>query len=125
MGVVFVDAQGKPVTQLHKYLGETTNNVAEYLALLYALHEAHARGIHQLTVKTDSELLTKHLHGQYKVRDGTLRLFHDLALQMAKGFTSLHIEHVSRRHNTLADRLAAEAIESRFDTSLKLVERGT
>jgi len=121
LGVVFVDGQGKPITQLYKYLGETTNNVAEYLALLYALQEAQIRGLRRLVVKTDSELLAKQFSGEYKVRDGILRLFHDFARQVAKGFEQLSIEHVSRTQNTQADRLANEAIETRFDTSIKTV----
>jgi len=123
VGIVFVDANRTPIAQLYKYLGETTNNVAEYLALLYALQEAQRRGVTRLVVKTDSELLAKQLNGQYKVRDGTLRLFHDLALYAAQDFEQWSIEHVSRSHNTQADRLANEAIESRFDTSLKNVIR--
>ncbi len=120
-GVAFMDPQGKPVLKLYKYLGETTNNVAEYLALLYALQEAHQRDIQHLVVKTDSELLAKQVHGDYKVRDGTLRLFYDLAIHMAKGFEHFAIEHISREYNTIADQLASEAIESRFDTSVKTV----
>ncbi len=119
IGVVYVDAQGKPTHQLYKYLGETTNNVAEYLALLYALQEAQTRGLKRLSVKTDSELLAKQINGQYKVRDPLLRLFHDLALQMAKGFEQVTVEHIDRSRNTQADRLASDAVESRFDTSVK------
>lgn len=119
IGVVFVDASAQPFLQLYKYLGETTNNVAEYLAVLYALQEAQARAIRRLTVRSDSELLVKQLNGQYKVRDGTLRLFHDLAQQARQAFEQITIEHIDRRQNAQADRLAAEAVESRFDTSLK------
>ena len=121
LGAVFIDAQGKPIARLYKYLGETTNNVAEYLALLYALQEAHTRGITRLVVKTDSELLAKQLNGQYKVRDGTLRLFHDFVRHVIQGFERLSIEHINRSHNAEADRLANEAVESRFDTSVKIV----
>jgi len=121
IGVVLTDSRGSPIVQLSKYLGETTNNVAEYLALLYALQEAQRRGIRRLTVKTDSELLAKQLNGDYKVRDNTLRLFHDLARQWMQAFEQCLVEHISRTQNTQADRLASDAVESRFDTSLKIV----
>ena len=121
IGVVFVDAQEHPVAKLCKYVGETTNNVAEYLALLYALQEAQQRQFKALVVKTDSELLTKQLAGQYKVRDGTLRVLYDLAVHAIKGFESFQIAHIDRSRNALADQLASEAIETRFDTSLKTV----
>ena len=122
IGVVFVNAQGVTLARLYKYIGETTNNVAEYLALVYALQEALARGWIVLAVKTDSELLAKQLNGSYKVRDPLLRLFHDVASHVRSCLKSCTIEHISRTLNTQADRLATEAVESRFDTSLKVVD---
>ena len=108
VGVVFMDPTG--VRQFSKYLGETTNNVAEYLALVYALQEAMQAGYAALTVKTDSELLARQVNGQYRVRDGQLRLFHDLALHLAQGFRQCRVEHVPRTENRLADRLAGQAV---------------
>lgn len=113
IGVVFLDGEERPVRQLAKYLGETTNNVAEYLALVYALQEALQAGYTALTIKTDSELLERQINGRYKVRDGTLRLFHDLAIHLMRGFTSCEIRHVPRTENTLADRLAGQAVKHR------------
>ena len=113
IGVVFTDGGERPVRQLGKYIGETTNNVAEYLALLYALQEALQAGYTTLTIKTDSELLARQINGQYKVRDATLRLFHDLAIHLMRGFASCEIRHVPRTENTLADRLAGHAVKNR------------
>ena len=113
IGAVFFDAQGRPFVELSEYLGETTNNVAEYLALLYALQEAQALGLKRLAVKTDSELLAKQLAGAYKVRDGTLRLFHDFARRAIKKFEGVSVEHVHRERNTHADRLASRAVSGR------------
>jgi hypothetical protein len=67
------------------------------------------------------ELLAKQLAGEYKVRDGTLRLFYDLARHLMGSFEHCTVAHISRTQNTQADRLAGEAVESRFDTSLKTV----
>ena len=112
VGVAFVDGKGKVIHTLHKYLGETTNNVAEYLALVYALHEAQRHGCQRLTtIRTDSELLARQINGQYKVRDHTLRLFHDLARHAMQGFQQLRIEHVGREQNREADRLAGKAVD--------------
>lgn len=110
VGVVFVDSDEAVVRQFSAYVGETTNNVAEYLALLYALQEALQARYTVLTVKTDSELLVRQLNGQYQVRDPQLRLLHDLARHGARAFRSLRIEHVPRELNRLADRLAGQAI---------------
>ena len=118
VGVVFVNPSGpgaaagsaKPFRQFSKYIGETTNNVAEYLALVYALQEAMQAGYAALTVKTDSELLARQVNGQYRVRDGQLRLFHDLALHLARGFRQCLVQHIPRTENRLADRLAGQAV---------------
>ena len=113
VGVVFLDGKHQPIRQLAKYLGETTNNVAEYLALIYALQEALQAGYRSVTVRTDSELLARQVNGQYKVRDPRLRLFHDLALHLMRGFARCAIEHIPRTQNAFADRLAGDAVKHR------------
>ena len=113
VGVVFLDGDAKPIRQFSKYLGEATNNVAEYLALVYALQEARQIGCRVVSVKTDSELLARQLNGQYKVRDAQLRLLHDLAHYLTQGFAAWRIEHVPRTQNRLADRLAGQAARGR------------
>ena len=108
VGVVVFDSGTHPVWQLAKPIGETTNNVAEYLALIYALQEALRSGWTDLTVKSDSELLVRQMNGQYKVRDARLRIFHDLARHLKEGFARCAIEHVPRAENAAADRLATQ-----------------
>lgn len=122
IGVVFVEADGRPRLELSKYLGETTNNVAEYTALLYALVEAQARRLRRLRIRTDSELLAKQLQGQYRVRDATLRLLHDLARHVMRAFARCSVEHVPRAQNKAADRLATAAVEGRFAASVTTTE---
>ena len=113
VGAVFLDGKAKPVRRFSKYLGETTNNVAEYLALVYALQEALREGYAVVTVKTDSELLARQINGQYKVRDPQLRLLHGLALHLVQGFARCEVVHVPRTQNAAADRLAGQAVTSR------------
>ena len=112
IGVVLKDGAG-PGRQLSRYLGETTNNVAEYLALVYALQLALKEGYGAVAVYTDSELLARQMTGRYKVRDAHLRLFHDLALELAQGFTQFTIQHIPRARNSQADRLAGQAVRGR------------
>jgi len=108
IGVVMQDGAKRPVRQLSKAVGETTNNVAEYLALIYALQEALRAGATSVTVNSDSELLVRQLNGRYQVREAHLRVLHDLARHLVEGFTSCRIEHIPREQNTLADRLARQ-----------------
>lgn len=112
IGVVFVDGRGNAIRELAKPIGQTTNNVAEYMALVYAQQEALAIGCTQLTVRTDSELLTRQINGQYQVRDPHLRVLHDLVLHVGQRFAAWRIEHVPRERNALADRLAGRGADS-------------
>ena len=112
IGAVFTDAGGRTIARVQRSLGHTTNNVAEYLALIYALQEALARRVEIVQVRTDSELLVRQLAGRYQVRDGTLRLLHELAGSLRDRFQRCTIEHVGREFNTDADRLAKQAAAS-------------
>jgi len=108
IGVHFADgwdgAQG-----LSKYIGETTNNVAEYAALVYALQEAVLAGYTDVTIRTDSELLARQMVGRYRVRDQQLRLLHDFARHLSQRLRQFTIQHIPREKNQLADRLASHA----------------
>jgi len=115
IGVVVQDGANRSVRQFSKSVGETTNNVAEYLALIYALQEALRAGYTAVTVKSDSELLVRQFNGQYKVRDAQLRVLHDVAAHLAQGFAHCRVEHVPREQNRLADRLAGQAAKKQSD----------
>lgn len=109
----------QPLQTAHKYIGETTNNVAEYAALIYALQEALILGHRAIEVCTDSELIAKQVRGEYKVREPQLQSYADQVQHLRQGFDHFEIRAIPREQNRLADQLATEAIESRFDRSLK------
>ena len=109
IGVVFVDGTASPLHEFSKPVGQTTNNVAEYLALLYALQEGLRQGITALTIKTDSELLARQIAGRYKVREPQLRLLYDLASHLMTAYSRCEVQHVPRTQNKAADRLAGRA----------------
>jgi len=111
-GVWLADGKGRTVGEHSVYLGETTNNVAEYAALLVALHEAARLGAREVRVQSDSELLVKQLQGEYRVKDPTLRVFHALARRMQDGFARCTVTHVPREQNRTADRLANRAVDA-------------
>ena len=97
-----------------RYLGETTNNVAEYFALIFGLEEAWRLGHRSVMVKTDSELLARQINGQYQVRDAQLRLLHNFSGYLIQHFKSCTVTHIPRELNTKADRLANQAIQEHF-----------
>src|SRR5258706_5162313 len=107
-GVVIRDPRGEIVARLKKYIGRTTNNVAEYYGLIAALDYAQSHSIGALRVESDSELLVKQMRGQYKVKSEDLRPLFERAQKMSKTFDSFRIEHVYREQNREADALANE-----------------
>jgi ribonuclease HI len=110
-GVVIRDPRGQIVARLKKYIGRSTNNVAEYYGLIAALDYAQQHGIRALQVRSDSELLVRQMRGQYKVKSPELRPLFERARKMAQTFDSFKIEHVYREQNAEADALANEALD--------------
>ena len=110
IGVVCME-HTSPKWQLSEPIGITTNNVAEYTALIYALQEASKRGYHDVLVKTDSELLTRQMSGQYRVKNAALKPLYALATHLRESFHSCAISHIPRALNHLADRLAGQAAD--------------
>ena len=94
-----------------KYIGRTTNNVAEYYALISALDYAVAQGIERLLVRSDSELLVRQMEGRYKVKSPDLRPLHEHARKLARGLAYFAVEHVPRERNRDADELANIALD--------------
>ena len=110
-GVVVRDPRGEIVARLKKYIGNNTNNVAEYFGLIAALDYAQTHGIRALRIESDSELLVKQMRGQYKVRSGELRPLFERAKKMSQAFESFRINHVYREQNKEADALANQALD--------------
>src|SRR5216684_1959275 len=110
-GVVIRDPRGEIVARLKKYIGRTTNNVAEYYGLIAALDYAHANSIKALGIESDSELLVKQMRGQYKVKSADLQPLFERAKKMSQAFESFRIDHVYREQNREADALANAALD--------------
>ena len=100
-----LDARGEAI-------GVATNNVAEYRGLLAGLEAALERGVEEVEVVSDSELLVKQMRGEYKVKNETLRELVDDAEWLARRLRRVTYTAVRREHNELADRLVNEALDS-------------
>ena len=112
-GVLASGPDGKPVAELFGYLGQTTNNAAEYAALLHALRWASARGFRRIRVVSDSELVVKQIDGRYRVKHPGLAPLHREALGLLRQFEAASVAHVRRELNREADRLANQAVDSK------------
>lgn len=111
IGVLFLGPDGAVVEQLHRGIGEATNNVAEYTALLAALERATAIGAKELEVYSDSELLVRQLQGRYQVKHPVLRPLYAMARKHIEGLRHFVIRHVPRELNAEADALANRGID--------------
>jgi ribonuclease HI len=109
--VVIRRPDGTPAAELGKYIGRTTNNVAEYYGLIAALDYAAGHNIRRLRVRSDSELLVRQMQGRYKVKSLDLRPLHERAGKLARGLDYFAIEHIPREQNARADQLANEALD--------------
>ena len=110
VGVVLLDETGMKVEEVSKYIGIATNNVAEYLAVIYGLQEAVYRKAGKVILNLDSQLVAKQLKGEYKVKDQTMRKFFDLSLNLFRIFDKVEIREIPREENKDADALVNKAI---------------
>ncbi len=117
-GVFIEGPDGEKLAELSEFLGKTTNNVAEYSALLAALEWALKEGRSRLRVVADSELLVKQIQGRYKVNSPDLRPLFDEAKRRIAELDAFRVEHVLRGKNQRADRLANLAMDRGMDRGM-------
>ena len=106
LGLVVYDNQENELFCYGKYLGQQTNNYAEYSAVKAALLDCVDNQIEGVTIKSDSQLLVRQITGQYKVKsEGLKPLFKD-CIELINNIKSFKIEHVRREYNKRADQIA-------------------
>ena len=110
-GAIIFDENGGALGELYRYLGRTTNNVAEYEGLLLGLERVLHLGGKRLRVESDSQLLVRQLNGLYRVKNEKLKTLHRRALGLLRRLEAWRIIHILRENNSLADRLANRAID--------------
>jgi ribonuclease HI len=102
---------GAVVDELAQRLGETTNNVAEYRALLLGVRRAIELGAREVEVVNDSELVARQLSGEYRVRNPQLAELHAQALGELRALERWSIRSVPRARNARADALVNAALD--------------
>ncbi len=112
-GFVLEDCAGEVVRSGGRYLGEATNNVAEYEALIWGLATAVDQGVSHIEVRADSELMVKQVNGQYRVRNAGLIPLHARAVALLTRFERFKVVHVRRAENQMADELCNVAMDRR------------
>ena len=110
IGATIKDEQGKLLASISRSIGITTNNQAEYRAIIAALQEAVGLGARQVDIKLDSQLLVRQINGRYRVRNAALKPLYQQVKQLTDQLESFNIAHVPRQQNREADRLANMAL---------------
>jgi probable phosphoglycerate mutase len=111
-GYVLETEDGHVLDARGEAIGTATNNVAEYRGLIAGLESAVQRGVEELEVVSDSELLVKQMRGEYRVKNAALRELSSRAARLARDLGSVTYTAVRREHNELADRLVNEALDA-------------
>jgi ribonuclease HI len=112
-GVYIESIDGTPLKKYGFYLGETTNNSAEYTALLHGLKLAKSFNVEKINIYSDSLLIVSHINGKYKISSSRLKPLYEESIKLLKlfpnGFT---ITHIPRIKNKVADDLANKAMDA-------------
>lgn len=112
VAAVATDPGGDVVGERSAYIGATTNNVAEYRALLLGLELARDLGAGEVEVINDSELVAKQISGEYRVKHAGLKPLYLEAMEALRGFDRWHVRSVRRESNQRADALVNAALDA-------------
>ena len=112
-GVHVTAPDGTEVAALYGYIGQATNNVAEYQALLHGLRYALEHGAQRVFVFSDSELVVRQIEGRYKVKHPSMVPLHREARDLLGRFAYWTVMHVPREQNREADKLANRALDEK------------
>jgi ribonuclease HI len=111
IGVVVSRPDGEVIDELGERIGPSTNNVAEYRALLRGVQQAAALGAREVEIVNDSELIARQLTGEYKVKHPSMKPLYEEAIAALRAFENWSIRTVPRAQNVRADELVNEALD--------------
>lgn len=115
IGVVICQ-DGQTIKNISSYIGNTTNNVAEYTALIYGLQEGLILKADYIKINTDSQLLYRQINKVYKTKNPNILGLYNQALHLMSAFKEAKINHISRQLNRGADKLATQAVKKHAST---------
>ncbi len=111
IGAIIRDKDDEVLLSISEYIGEATNNIAEYSALIVSLQALTKFKANEVKIFSDSELLVNQLNGDYRVKNENLKIYFNEAKSLLKTYEKVEISHVERKKNKEADQLANEAID--------------
>jgi ribonuclease HI len=111
IGVIIKDETGNIAATISHCLGATTNNQAEYRAIIAGLEKALTLGARRVALKSDSELVVKQINGLYKIKNTALRPLYQEVVRFIGSLESFSISYIPRAQNAAADALANQALD--------------
>ena len=111
IGATIKDEQGRLVASISQGIGTTTNNQAEYRAVIAALEKATRLGAKEVAINLDSQLVVRQIKGEYRVKKAALKPLYQRVKQLQSRLESFTITHIPREQNAEADNLANRALE--------------
>jgi ribonuclease HI len=111
IGAVISDESGSVLATVSKCLGTTTNNQAEYCAIIAALEKAVSLGARSAELFSDSQLVVEQICGRYKIKHAALRTLYQDVVRLIGSLESFKITYVPRERNKAADGLANQALD--------------
>ena len=112
IGAVIKDEQGRLIASISQAIGRTTNNQAEYRAIIAALEKAISLGARQVKLNSDSEFVVRQIKGEYRVKKAALKPLYQRVKQLQSQLESFAINHIPRQQNQEADSLANKALDN-------------
>jgi len=112
---VFIMRDGQPLEKIARYLGTTTNNIAEYQAAIIGLEHCMKLGASIVRLHADSELMVKQLNGLYKVKNEGLKPLHTRVKELIAKIGRVEVKYIPREQNKEADALANKAIDEKIE----------
>lgn len=110
IGVIICN-NGETIKNISSFIGNATNNIAEYTALIYALQEALKLKTEILNINTDSQLLCRQMKKIYKIKNPKILGLYNQAANLISAFKQVSLTNIPREENRGADKLATRAIK--------------
>ena len=110
IGATIKDEQGRLIASISERIGRTTNNQAEYRAIIAALEETVRLGARRVELNSDSELVVRQIRGEYRVKKAALKPLYQRVKELQSSLEDFSIKHIMRQQNIEADKLANKAL---------------
>ena len=112
IGIVIKNERQENLREISRYIGQGTNNNAEYFAVLIAVKEAYKLRAENVTLFVDSELVARQLSGTYKVKNKLLLQYFKGIANIIREFKAFEVTRIERKNNSEADKLANRALDN-------------